>query len=294
MQVQRGDREFVMKELVQQVFTGERALFKSEDLKIKYSTFRDGESPLKESSAIKLFQTNFEWKYPLWYCRDIELENCNLAAMARAGIWYTDRIRLLDCIIEAPKSFRRSSDITLSNVDFTDAAETLWHCRGVSMNSVHVRGDYFAMNSSELQIGGLNLVGNYSFDGAKNVVMTNSKLLSKDAFWNAENVLVTDSYICGEYIGWNARDVTFKNCVIESLQGFCYMDNVKLNNCRLINTNLSFEYSTVDADVISKIDSVKNPLGGRIRAQQIDEIIFDDPKISREQTEITVSENTDR
>ena len=46
--------------------------------------------------------------------------------------------------------------------------------------------------------------------------------------------------------------------------------------------------------LISKIDSVKNPLGGRIRAQQIDEIIFDDPKISREQTEITVSENTDR
>ena len=138
------------------------------------------------------------------------------------------------------------------------------------------------------------MVGNYSFDGAKNVVMTNSKLLSKDAFWNAENVLVTDSYICGEYIGWNAQDVTFKNCVIESLQGFCYMDNVKLINCRLINTNLSFEYSTVDADVISKIDSVKNPLGGRIRAQQIDEIIFDDPKISRELTEITVSENTDR
>ena len=98
------------------------------------------------------------------------------------------------------------------------------------------------MNSSDLEIDRLNLVGNYSFDGGKNIVVRNSKLLSKDAFWNADNVEVYDSYICGEYIGWNSKNVTFINCTIESLQGFCYMNNVKLENCRLINTNLSFVY----------------------------------------------------
>lgn len=277
-----------MKEFNQQIFVGERALFKSKDLNIAYSTFKDGESPLKESSNINLFQTNFEWKYPLWYCHDIVLDNCNLAENARAGIWYTRNITLRNCIIEAPKNFRRACNISLSDVDFTNAAETLWHCSDVEMNNVHVRGDYFAMNSSDLEIDRLNLVGNYSFDGGKNIVVRNSKLLSKDAFWNADNVEVYDSYICGEYIGWNSKNVTFINCTIESLQGFCYMNNVKLVNCRLINTNLSFEYSTVEADIHSKIDSVKNPVSGIIRAEAIDEIIFDDRAVDSSKTEIIV------
>lgn len=277
-----------MKEFNQQIFVGERALFKSKDLNIAYSTFKDGESPLKESSNINLFQTNFEWKYPLWYCHDIVLDNCNLAENARAGIWYTRNITFRNCIIEAPKNFRRACNISLSDVDFANAAETLWHCSDVEMNNVHVRGDYFAMNSSDLEIDRLNLVGNYSFDGGKNIVVRNSKLLSKDAFWNADNVEVYDSYICGEYIGWNSKNVTFINCTIESLQGFCYMNNVKLVNCRLINTNLSFEYSTVEADIHSKIDSVKNPVSGIIRAEAIDEIIFDDRAVDSSKTEIIV------
>lgn len=277
-----------MQELVQQVYTGERALFKSQDLDLKYATFRDGESPLKESHNIKLFQSNFEWKYPLWYCTDVELSNCNLFVMARAGIWYTHNISLKDCIIEAPKNFRRATHIKLDHVDFSDAEETLWHCSHITMNNVHARGDYFAMNSTDLEIDQLNLVGNYSFDGCKRVVVRNSKLLSKDAFWNAEHVEVYDSYISGEYIGWNSENVTFTNCVIESLQGFCYMKNVKLINCKLVNTNLSFEYSTVDAEVTSKIDSIKNPISGQIKAQKIDEIIFDDPNIDQSKTNLII------
>ena len=93
-------------------------------------------------------------------------------------------------------------------------------------------------------------------------------MLSKDAFWNCENVTVYDSFISGEYLGWNAKNVTLINCTIESEQGMCYMDNLKMENCRLLNTNLAFEYATVDAQIDSKIDSVKNPISGKIRAKQ--------------------------
>ena len=64
------------------------------------------------------------------------------------------------------------------------------------------------------------------------------------------------------------------------------MENLVLKNCRLLNTTLAFEYSTVDADVITSIDSIKNPISGKIVANKIDEIIFDDPIIKREITEI--------
>lgn len=67
-----------MREITQEYLTGERALFQGENLKITDTTFADGESPLKESSNIELYRSMFKWKYPLWYSRDIKLEDCVL------------------------------------------------------------------------------------------------------------------------------------------------------------------------------------------------------------------------
>ena len=52
------------------------------------------------------------------------------------------------------------------------------------------------------------------------------------------------------------KGVTFINCTIESLQGMCYIDNLIMKNCTLINTTLAFEYSNVNVDRNGKIDSV--------------------------------------
>ena len=90
-----------------QMFSGERALFAKSGLALKNTIFHDGESPLKECSDIDLDGCMFKWKYPLWYCRDIEVKNSTWFEMARAGVWYTDRITVTDCAIEAPKNFRR-------------------------------------------------------------------------------------------------------------------------------------------------------------------------------------------
>lgn len=270
--------------------TGERALFHSKDLSIEYSIFADGESPLKESSDISLRQTSFQWKYPLWYCKNIRVEDCDFAEMARAGIWYTDQISVKDTLYEAPKGFRRVNGLTLENVDLPHAEETLWHCKDVVMSNVVAKGDYFAMNCSDMKLDGFRLVGNYCFDGCRNVEVHHAKMLSKDAFWNCDNVTVYDSYICGEYLGWNSKNITFVNCVIESLQGMCYMENLVMKNCKLLNTTLAFEYSTVDVEVDGTIESVKNPSAGVIKAEKIKELILEEQEIDPSQTTIIVNE----
>ncbi len=272
----------------QKLFEGERALFKKKDLDIRNSVFQNGESPLKECSNISLENTLFRWKYPMWYGEYFTLKNCTMFEMARAGIWYTRCVAMYDCDIQAPKAFRRSSKIVLDGVTFSRADETLWNCSDIRMKNVTAKGDYFAMNCRDLDIDGLRLDGNYSFDGASDLVIRNSRLLSKDAFWNAENVEVRDSYILGEYLGWNSKNVTLINCVIESNQGMCYMDNLRLENCRLISTDLAFEYSSVNADITGGVDSIKNPLSGRIEADSIGQIILDDPDIPESSAEITV------
>ena len=275
-----------MKTLTQGLFTGERALFNSNGLKIYDSTFADGESPLKESTDIELHSSIFKWKYPLWYCTDIKVFDSVLLETARSGIWYTKNITMENCVIEAPKTFRRSSQIHLSNVNMPNAKETLWNSSDVTLDCVCAAGDYFGMGSESIRADKLTIDGNYAFDGGKNIEIKNSKLISKDAFWNCENVTVTDSVIIGEYLGWNSKNVTFINCMIESNQGMCYMDGVKLINCKLLNTDLAFEFSSVDADIVSEIDSVKNPKEGKIRARAIRELILEPTQIDPGKTEI--------
>jgi hypothetical protein len=146
------------------------------------------------------------------------------------------------------------------------------------------------MNTENVTAENFSLDGNYAFDGAKNVTVRRAKLISKDAFWNAENIEVYDSVIIGEYLGWNSKNVRFVNCTIESNQGLCYMDKVELVNCTLVNTDLAFELSDVNAEIISDVVSVKNPKSGKITAKSIGEIILDKEMIDPDKTEITVNE----
>ena len=278
-----------MKLLEKGIFEGERALFASRGVRIHDSVFRDGESPLKESRELELSGCSFEWKYPLWYCKDVSVSDTVLSFTARSGIWYTDNIEMTDCDISAPKTFRRCDGIRLLRVDMPNAQETMWSCRNISLRDVHVVGDYFAMNCENVEAENLSVEGNYIFDGSKNIVVKNSRLMSKDSFWNCQNVTVYDSVIVGEYLGWNSRNVRLVNCTVESNQGMCYMDGIVMENCRLVNTDLAFEYCRdVAADIRSDVVSIKNPISGRISVQSCGEVIMEPERVDVSATEIIV------
>ncbi len=277
-----------MQKYTAQRFTGERALFGSDGLALHNCTFADGESPLKESRELSLDGCLFQWKYPLWYCRNVDVKNGVWFKDARAGVWYTDDISVSDSMIDAPKNFRRCRGLTLENVSFSDAAETLWSCRDVTVRNVTARGDYFAMNTAGLTAENLTLFGNYAFDGGRDITLRNCRLMTKDAFWNCENVTAENCFISGEYLAWNAKNVTLVGCTVESLQGLCYVENLVMRNCRLLNTTLAFEYSTVDAEIDGSVDSVMNPTSGRITADRIGELILQKDRIDPSKTLITV------
>ena len=276
-----------MKEYRQQFFKGERALFAEDGAKIYDSIFDEGESPLKESKNIEVYDSQFKWKYPMWYSNNVKVSNCNWFEMARSGVWYTNNITVKDSLITAPKNFRRCDGVTLENVNLTNAEETFWMCKNIKLNNVTAKGHYFGMNSSDIEIDNFRLDGNYSFDGGKNITIRNSVLLSKDSFWNTENVTVYDSYICGEYLGWNSKNLTFINCTIESLQGLCYIDNLTMKNCKLINTTLSFEYAkNIDAQITNPVDSIFNPVSGTISAPSIKTLIVEKDMVNPDSTKI--------
>ena len=119
-----------MTKIEKKTLTGERALFATRDAEISECIFCDGESPLKESEKLNISRSRFSWKYPLWYCREVKVRDSVLDVTARSGIWYTHGIEMTGCEINAPKTFRRSSDITVRSSRIPNAEETMWSCRG--------------------------------------------------------------------------------------------------------------------------------------------------------------------
>lgn len=273
-------------EVHQKIYTNERALYNAENLLIFDTIFETGESPLKHSQTMELYNCTFRSKYPVWYSKDCKMQDCIIEEDARAGFWYTDKIEMMHSLCAAPKTFRKCNGIFLKNVSFPHAEETLWGNQNIQLQHVSACGDYFAKDCRNLEINDFTLTGNYAFDTVRNAEIRNAKILGRDALWNCENVTVCDSYLSGKYIGWNSKNITFINCVIESEQGFCYMENLVMQNCRLINTTLAFEYSTVDLDIVSAIESVKNPAGGIIRADKINTLILEQHRVDVSATEI--------
>ncbi len=270
-----------------ETLTGERAEYFASSVRYMECVFRDGESPLKHATDVEVENSRFEYKYPLWNAENVAVRKSVFAPLGKSGLWNTRRITVEDSVIEAPKEFRRSSDTFLKNVVFTDAAETFWNCRGVHLENVQAAGDYFAFNTENFYADSLTLDGNYFLDGGRNVEIHNSRLESKDAFWNSENVTVYDSYIKGEYLGWHSKNLKFVNCTIESDQGLCYVDGLVLENCTLNNTVLAFEYSTeISAEIKGRVESIKNPCGGIISADEIGTLILNPARCNPKETKV--------
>ena len=70
----------------------------------------------------------------------------------------------------------------------------------------------------------------------------------------------------------------------------CYIDNLTMKNCRLINTTLAFERSECDVEIIGMVDSVFNPKQGLIKAERIGELIMDGRRVKIDQTKIIADE----
>lgn len=258
-------------------FGGERPLFASHDLCLRNVTIHAGESAIKECSDIVAEKCVFEGKYPFWHVNNFVIKNCEFTPGARAALWYSSNLEMTDTVVDAPKMFREMDGIKLVNVSIPDAQETLWHCKNVDITNVQLHNaDYLFMHSSNIRIKDYEQHGNYSFQYCKNVEIDNAIIYSKDAFWNTENVTVRNSQLHGEYLGWHSHNLTLINCRISGTQPLCYAHNLTLIDCTFdADADLCFEDSSLNATILSRVTSIKNPRSGSISVPSVGEIIID-------------------
>ncbi len=145
------------------------------------------------------------------------------------------------------------------------------------MKDSEIESEYLFFDSRNVKLERVKMKGKYSFQYMKNLEITDCVLDTKDAFWHSENVTVRNSVVKGEYLAWFSDGLTLIDCKIIGTQPLCYCKNLRLVNCTMEDTDLSFEYSDVEADVKGHVISIKNPKSGTITVDGVGEIIKESP-----------------
>lgn len=273
-----------MKIIQNQTFDAERALYGVEDILAKDCRFdgsADGESAFKECKKLKVEHCYFNLRYPFWHDHELSICGCEMTELCRAALWYSEQIEIRDSKLHGIKALRECRDVKMMGCDVI-SPEFGWSVQGTEMRDCTVESEYFMMRSSNLDLKNVRMKGKYSFQYIENSVFENCVFETKDAFWHTKNVIVRNSEIKGEYLAWYCENVTFEHCRIIGTQPLCYCKGLKLVDCEMVEADLCFEKSEVDAVISTPVISIKNPTSGRISVPEVGEIIRDDPKACAE------------
>ena len=269
-----------MKTIINENFDMERALYGSDGLILRNCSFdgpADGESALKESRNVEAEDCFFNLRYPFWHDENMKIVGSEMTELCRAALWYSRNIEITDTRLHGIKALRECSQVKMHGCDII-SPEFGWSVHQMEMENSTVESEYFMMRSDFLTFRNVTLKGKYSFQYIENSVFENCNFDTKDAFWHAKNIVVRDSVVKGAYLAWYCENVTFEHCKIIGTQPLCYCKGLKLVDCEMVDTDLCFEKSEVEATIKTSVDSIKNPLSGHIHVPCVGEIIRDDEK----------------
>ncbi|SFJ02793.1 Protein of unknown function [Treponema bryantii] len=276
-----------------QTFDEERALYGLKDLTVKNCRFdgpADGESAFKECRNIDVTGCFMNLRYPFWHVEKAKITDTSFTENCRAALWYDKDILIENSRLGGIKALRECKNISLKNCS-VNSPEFAWKSQKLTIENVTIEeSEYPFFEIRDAKISGLKMKGKYSFQYDENIEISDSELNTKDAFWHTKNVTVKNSLVKGEYLGWYSENLTLINCRIIGTQPFCYCKNLVLKNCTMEDCDLAFERSTVEVEVSGKIDSIKNPLAGKITADFIGQIILEEEICDKSKTQIICKE----
>lgn len=270
--------------ITDKTFDEERALYGQSNIIVRNCSFdgpADGESAFKEGKEVEVENCFFNLRYPFWHDDGLKINASEMTELCRAALWYSHNIEITGTKLHGIKALRECGNVTMRGCSVI-SPEFGWSVQGIAMEDCTVESEYFMMRSANLTFREVQMKGKYSFQYITDSVFEDCVFDTKDAFWHAKNVTIRNSTIKGEYLAWYSENITFENCKIIGTQPLCYCNGLKLINCEMTDTDLSFERSHVEATLTAPIVSIKNPLSGHIYVPKAGEIIMDIPEAKGE------------
>ena len=271
----------IKENIVQDITTGkERAFYGFKNVHFKnivIDGIEQGESAFKECRNITIEDTKIILKYTIWHCHNIVISKTILEATSRASIWYCTNIEITNCNLYSVKACRNCSNIVIKD-SIIESEDFAWKCESIRLENCKLRGATVTplLDCSNVTLDGCDVVAKYILQYSNNINMYNTSIDTKDCLWHAKNAYCKNCKLVGEYLAWYSENVVLENCQIDSIQPLCYCKKLKLINCTMANSNLAFEYSDVDADIRSHVDSIRNVLSGKVVVDSLGEYVKDE------------------
>ena len=265
--------------IIENITTGqERAFYGSKNVLFKNITIKgieQGESAFKECRNITIEDSTIYLNYCIWHCINLNIYRTTIDGGSRASLWYCDNVDIADCKLYGVKECRNCTNLKIKDSEI-NSDEFGWHNEGVKLINCKLFGVYHFLSSSNITMDNVEVKAKYIFQYSNNINLYNVTIDTKDCLWHAKNAYCKNCTFTGEYLAWYSENVVLENCHIDSIQPLCYCKKLKLINCTMKNSNLAFEYSDVEADIHSHVDSIRDVLSGKIIVDSLGEYVQDE------------------
>lgn len=241
--------------------------------------FAGGEYALKGSRDIILDNCDLYAKYPLWNVEKFKINDSRMFAQAEGPICCSENGKIIDSDIRGIQALRECRNIVLHDCAIT-SPEFGWKSVDLTIEDSNIHAAYLLHKSSNVRLNNVEVRGHFSFQYADGLQVGNCHISSNDSFRYSKNVTVVDSIIRGSCIGWYSENLTLIGCKIVGKHPLCHCKNLKLIDCVMEDSVQAFEGSDVKASITGHVDSIKNPLSGKIVADAIGDIIMDEDQNS--------------
>lgn len=237
--------------------------------------FSGGEAVLKDVRDISMVNCSFSLCSPLHGAQNFRIDDSRLDETAVCAMHGSENGKIIDSDIKGPQALQECKNIVIHDCSIL-SSEFGRNCDGLSLEECNIHADSVLGHGRNIRLDNTEIRGDAALCNAESVQIYNSFLHSANALQNCRNVTIVDSMLKGDLLGWNCENITLIGCRIQGLQPLCHCRGLKLVDCVMDGSELAFEYSDVKANIVGHLNSVKNPLSGKIVADSIGQVVMDD------------------
>ena len=221
----------------------------------------------------KVENQRFGEERALYGARGLQVENCRFEGEedGESALKEGRQITVLDSYFALRYPFWHDVALTVRNCEMTETCRApFWYDKDVTMD-------------------GCKMHGVKAFRECREVEIKNSDIVSPEFGWRTQKISLFDTSLSGEYAFfggsrivarglrfWYSENLTLIRCKIIGTQPLCYCRDLTLIDCETEGCDLSFEYSSVTANIRGNVLSIKNPLSGKIVCDSVGEVILKD------------------
>lgn len=167
--------------------------------------------------------------------RNITVEDCYFNL--RYPFWHTEGAKVSGCELteNCRAAFWYDDNIEIDNCKM-HGVKALRECRNVILTNSDIISAEYAWRTYGVKVKNTTLAGEYPFFECKDMEMEELHLKGKYSFQYVENTVIRNSVLDTKDAFWHAKNVVIEDSIVKGEYLAWYAENIRFVRCKLIGT----------------------------------------------------------